>query len=121
MAEPNILIVDDDAFMRVSIRDALADHPYQVREASDGEEALLQVQQQVPDLVILDLFMPHRSGLDTLQELRRLYPRLPVLVVTSFDTDAVSEDAYEKGATGFIGKPFHPVEMASAVQRLVGA
>jgi two-component system, chemotaxis family, chemotaxis protein CheY len=120
MSPPTILIVDDDAFVRLAVRDALADEPYCLLEAADGDAALARVGERLPDLVILDLFMPHRSGLQTLQQLRQAHPALPVLVLTSLDTEAVSADAFDKGASGFMGKPFHPVEMATTVKRLVG-
>jgi two-component system chemotaxis response regulator CheY len=121
MAEPSILIVDDDNFVRVAVRDSLSDGGYRMREASDGDKALEELAKERVDLVILDLFMPNRSGVETLAEIRRLYPDLKVLVVSSLDTESVVEDLKKQGASQFIAKPFHPLEMAMAVRQLIGA
>jgi two-component system chemotaxis response regulator CheY len=120
-AEPTILIVDDDLFVRTAVRDSLADHGYHMVEAADGDAALAQLEKVRADLVILDLFMPNRSGVETLAEIRRLYPSLKVLIVSSLDTESMVEDLKRQGANHFIAKPFHPLEMSMAVRQLMGA
>lgn len=121
LPDPIILLVDDDRFIRVAMRDTLEGRGYGFLEAEHGDAALEQLQSASPALVILDLFMPQRSGLDTLGEIRRLHPNLPVLVVSSLDAESMIEEAFKLGATDFISKPFHPVEIAEAVARIVRA
>ncbi|HLL55440.1 MAG TPA: response regulator [Myxococcaceae bacterium] len=120
-AEPTILIVDDDLFVRTAVRDSLADDGYHMVEAADGDAALAELEKVRADLVILDLLMPNRSGVETLAEIRRLYPSLKVLIVSSLDTESMVEDLKRQGANHFIAKPFHPLEMSMAVRQLMGA
>jgi two-component system chemotaxis response regulator CheY len=113
-----ILIVDDDRFVRTAVRDALLEEPdLRVAEAGDGEEALLAVIAERPALVLLDLLMPRRSGLEVLSQIRRESPGTPVLVMTSLQTESMEALARSEGATGFLAKPFHPLELLAAVRR----
>ncbi|MGI5860981.1 MAG: response regulator [Myxococcales bacterium] len=116
MAEKKtVLIVDDDAFVRTTLRDLLAETGFELSDARDGEEALESIKKNQPDLVLLDLFMPRKSGLEVLAEIQRLTPSTRVLVISSLDADAIVESALERGAVGFIAKPFHPIEILAAV------
>lgn len=116
-----ILVVDDDKFMRVAVCDSLKDDGYELVEAEHGDAALAQLDRISPDLVILDLFMPQKSGLETLGEIRKRDPELPVLILSSLDTTATIEEAIRLGATDFISKPFHPMEISLAVRKVVRA
>lgn len=116
MAEKkSVLIVDDDTFVRTTLRDLLAEAELELSEARDGEEALESIQREPPDLVLLDLFMPRKSGLEVLAEIHRLSPSTRVLIISSLDTEAIVESALEQGAVGFIAKPFHPIEILAAI------
>ena len=115
---PCVLIVDDDLFVRRLLEDALAGSGLALRllEASDGEEALALATRERPDVVLLDLFMPRRSGLELLALLREAVPETRVVVISSMDAEPVIEQAMQAGAAGFIAKPFHPLEIAAAVR-----
>lgn len=113
-----LLVVDDDTLLRTMVKDALADGGYTFTEASNGREALESLARSLPDAVILDLFMPELSGMDTLLQLRERAPTLPVLIVSSLDTPELMQAALDAGANGFITKPFHPLELLDAVQQL---
>ena len=115
-ARKTILIVDDDSFVRVTLRDLLAEGDFELREAADGQEALELIGELGPDLVLLDLLMPRKSGMEVLAELNRTRPGMPVLVISSLDAEAMVEAALASGAAGFIAKPFHPIEILAAVQ-----
>jgi two-component system chemotaxis response regulator CheY len=118
---PSVLIVDDDTFVRVYLKDALKALALSIREAANGEEALRLVGEESPRVVLLDLMMPRRSGLDVLEEIRRLSPATRVVVVSGLDAELLIQQALSRGAHGFIGKPFHPLEVVEAVQgALVG-
>ncbi|MFN0062177.1 MAG: response regulator [Myxococcaceae bacterium] len=119
---PQVLIVDDDAFVRVFLKDALEGGNYRFLEAADGEEAVEKAQASQPDVVLLDLFMPKQSGLEALSRLRQVTPDSRVVVISSLDSESLVQQALEAGALGFISKPFHPMEIVSAVrQALAGS
>lgn len=120
---PTLLLVDDDAFVRRLLRDALTESGLECTliEASDGEEALEVAIRERPQVVLLDLFMPRRSGLDVLQGLKVASPESRVVIISSMDSETVVEQALAAGAVGFIGKPFHPLEIASAVRQALGS
>lgn len=117
---PTVLIVDDDHFVRVLLRDAIGDG-HRVLEAVNGAEAIALVEGgEKPSVVFLDLLMPIKSGLETLPELRRLLPDARVVVVSSMETESMVKGAYDAGASGFVAKPFHPAEIVSALKRALG-
>jgi two-component system phosphate regulon response regulator PhoB len=116
-----ILVVDDDKLARVVVTDALSAAGYRVVEASDGKEALDAIDAQPLDLVVLDLLMPNLSGMDVLAHVRERHPRLRVLVLSSLDEPSLIEEAKRNGATEFLAKPFHPLEVLSGVQKLLEA
>jgi len=118
---PNVLIVDDDAFVRTYLRDMLADTGYFLSEASNGEEAVRLVASDHPEVILLDLFMPKQSGLEALSKIRTVSPKSRVIVISSMDSDGVVEQAITAGARGFVAKPFHPLEVLGAVRRALEA
>lgn len=117
MATRTILIVEDDKFARVFLRDCLAELNCHIEEAVDGDEALAKISLVTPDLVLLDLVMPKRSGLEVLKAVRAAAPTPPILVVSSLDTEKLINQAIEAGANGYISKPFAPIEVLTAVRR----
>lgn len=120
MTSVNVLVVDDDEFMRAYLRDLLVESGHTVTEARNGNEAIRMVAADAPDLVILDLLMPEKSGLDALPLLLRERPALPVIVVSSLDSQVLIADALAAGAVDFVTKPFHPTEIDRAVSHALG-
>lgn len=116
-AKPVVLIVDDDAFVRTLLSDALGNSGYTLLEAQDGDEALERVKKDKPAVVLLDLFMPKKSGLDALRDIRGAHPPCKVLVISSLDSESLIDQALRSGASGFIAKPFHPLEIAEEVRK----
>lgn len=116
-----ILIVDDDAFVRTLLRDMLSGEGYTLLEAEDGRAALDLLGDRAPALVLLDLFMPRLSGMEALATIRQRWPGARVLVISSLDSDRLVNEALEAGAAGYITKPFHPVEITSAVARALAS
>jgi CheY-like chemotaxis protein len=119
MPKPTILICDDEEALRELIRLSL-ENEYAFVEAADGDECLEVTRAERPDLVILDLMMPRRGGVEVLEELRAdesLAP-IPVLVITA--DPALGEQARAAGASLVVVKPFTPVGLSAAVAELLG-
>jgi two-component system, chemotaxis family, chemotaxis protein CheY len=116
-----ILIVDDSKVLRTMVRDALeADH-HDVVEAPDVTAALETVDSVPADLVITDVNMPGRNGLELVRALRER-PRerfIPILVLTTESGDAIKQRGREAGATGWLVKPFQPDRLRETVRRVL--
>lgn len=116
-----ILVADDEVTLRMLVRAALSNAGYDVLEAADGDEALGLARGARPDLIVLDLMMPKKSGLDVLRELRadpELAP-MPVVMLTARTRAADRDAAAEAGADRFLAKPFSPRELSEAVAELL--
>lgn len=101
-----ILVVDDDALMRRSLAASLGQTGYTVETAATGENALQSVRRKSPDLVLLDVGLPGMDGIETLRELRRDTPNLPVILVTGRRRELDEIVGLEMGADDYITKPF---------------
>jgi DNA-binding response OmpR family regulator len=116
----SILLVDDE----VEILDAITEHlereGYAVTRALDGEMALRKVQNERPDLVLLDVGLPGLSGFDVLQRLREDHPRVPVVMLTGLDDEAQARRMLELGAVDYIRKPFDLGHLSRVVLAAIG-
>ncbi|MFC3607384.1 response regulator [Stutzerimonas tarimensis] len=115
-----ILLVDDHAVVRQGYASLLAAliPGLQLSEAESGEEALAQVEQQIPSLVILDIGLPGISGLETCRRLRQRLPLLPVLMFSMHDELPLVRQALDAGATGYLTKRCSPDVLVEAVRRM---
>lgn len=116
-----VLIVDDDYTVRLLAREALEQAGCIVFDNSDGVGVLLQCEELEPDLVILDVFLPHLDGFAICQEIRALPGghNIPILMTTGLDDVASIQRAYQAGATDFITKPFNWLILAYRVRYLL--
>jgi DNA-binding response OmpR family regulator len=110
-----VLVVDDDTEVRELITYTLED--YDVRTASDGDEAIREIAAQVPDVMVLDIMMPGMSGLKVLELLRAdpVTADLPVILLTAKAQEADLDRGYALGADDYVVKPFSPLELARRV------
>ena len=99
-----ILVAEDSATQAANIRFLLQGAGYEVQTVPDGQQALDAIQQQLPDLVLTDLDMPHVTGLQLVQYVRERHPRLPVVLMTAFGTDETAVQALEPGAASYVPK-----------------
>ena len=116
-----ILIADDHAVVRRGLRQILDNVSPEVvlGEAATGEDALEQVRTKDWDLVILDLALPGKAGLDVLKELKRSHPRLPVLVLSMYPEDQFAVRVLRAGAAGYMTKESAPEELVKAVRKVL--
>ena len=128
MAVISILICDDHPVVRRGLKEILeSDHSAKcVEEASTAQEALDAVrdriqgaQEQYRDLVLLDISLPGKSGLEALKELKRARPRLPILVVSMHSEEQYAVRALKAGAAGYLSKKMAPEELVNAVNSVL--
>jgi two-component system invasion response regulator UvrY len=116
-----ILIVDDHAILRRGLKEILEREfrDISIGGAGTAEEALTQLDSEKWDLVILDITMPGRSGLDVLRNLKALRPKLPVLVLSMHPEDQYGKRVLKAGASGYMNKESAPEELIKAVRKLL--
>src|SRR5690348_6825599 len=114
-----VLIIDDEAEIRESLRTLLELEGYTVEAAANGEEGLARIGQQTFDLVLLDLALPDRNGLDLLAELRAQNPVLAVIMITAYGTVENAVRAMQSGAVNFIQKPWDNEKLLADVRAAV--
>jgi len=112
-----ILVVDDDEQILDFLRPKLRGAGYNVLTASNGFEALEQAKAQEPDLLVLDLAMPEKDGLETLKEIRD-FSAVPVIVLSARGADADKIKGLELGADDYLSKPFNPDELLARIRAL---
>lgn len=110
-----ILFAEDDATLRTGLDAALASEGYEVRGCRDGDEVLAAFAERRPDLLLLDVMMPGRSGFDVCVEVRRTDPTVPVLFLTAKASEADVVIGLGLGADDFIPKPFRVRELLARV------
>jgi len=118
---PRILVCDNEDVLRDLVRASLGGNGYDLVEARDGDEALTLARTVRPDLILLDVMMPGRSGLDVLAELRA-DPELAetrVVMLTARTQAADRGAAAEAGADRFLTKPFSPLQLAALVEDML--
>ena len=115
-----ILIADDHAIIREGLKQILAETSDMVvaGEAADCREVLDQVRKDDYDLVLLDIAMPGRGGLDTLKQLKHEKPELPVLVLSMYPEEQYAIRAFKAGASGYLTKESAPEELISAIRKV---
>ena len=118
---PTVLVCDNEQALRALVRAALEPADCKVVEACDGDESYELARTMRPDLIVLDMMMPGRSGLEVLAELRGEpeFQHTPVLMLTARAQATDRSAAVEAGVDRFLTKPFSPLELASIVEELL--
>jgi two-component system nitrogen regulation response regulator NtrX len=115
-----ILVVDDEESILKSLGGILEDEGYKPLYAGDGIEALAVVQREVPDLVLLDIWMPRMEGLETLQRLKEIRPGLIVVMMSGHGTIETAVKSTKMGAYDFIEKPLSLEKVVLTVRKALG-
>ncbi len=119
MTKP-ILIVEDEAIMRESLRDWLTDGGYQVETAEEGEQALRTITEQDFGLAILDLRLPGKDGLEVLREARVKRPELRGIIITAYPSIQTAVEAMKEGAVDYLPKPFDLDDLEKLIREILG-
>lgn len=116
-----ILIVDDSESIREVVSFTLENDGYVVQKAVDGTDALSYLDGTTYDLIITDLHMPNKNGIELIRDVRQLaaYKFIPILFLTTESQTAKKQEAKEAGATGWIVKPFVPEKLLAAIKKVV--
>jgi DNA-binding NtrC family response regulator len=118
-AEGAVLIIDDEKEIRESLEQLLAAEGYRVASAATAEEGLKKADEGVFDLVLLDINLPDRSGLDVLKVLRRDSPELGVIMITAYDSSQMAFEASKEGAASYITKPWDNDKLLLEIRNLL--
>src|ERR1700694_738523 len=118
----HILIADDHAVVRRGLREILADAFTDARfsEAGNGDEIMRALGHSRIDVLVLDINLPGRSGLDVLRDVKQIYPRLPVIVLSVQPEDQYAVRCLRAGASAYINKDSAPEELAKAARKILG-
>lgn len=111
-----ILIIDDEESIRASLKGALEDEGFDVITAANGEEGVIKASDELPELILLDIWMPGIDGIETLNRLKRLLPKLPVVMISGHGTIEVAVKATRMGAYDFIEKPLSLEKVMITIQ-----
>ncbi|MBL7730432.1 MAG: response regulator transcription factor [Chitinophagaceae bacterium] len=116
-----ILLADDHSFIRLGLIQILKDEypTVEITEVADGDSLVKEVSQRTYDLVISDLDMPGRSGLEALEQVKLLKPDLPVLILSIYPEELYAVRVLKAGASGYLNKNAAPYELINAVQRIL--
>lgn len=115
-----ILFADDEANIRLLYREVFSSEGYQVLEAADGYEAVKKVQDESPDLVVLDIKMPGLHGLEVLERIRREKPEIPVILCTAYRHMEKDFSVLTSNVSAYFLKPLNIAQVREKVNELIG-
>jgi two-component system, cell cycle response regulator DivK len=121
MSAKTILYVEDNEMNRKIVRALLKKTSYRLVEAFDGEAGVAMALAEKPDLILMDVQLPKMSGIDATRRLRATpqTAATPILVITSFALSGDEQKAKDAGATGYMAKPYSPMDLLSRIRALV--
>ncbi|HWG91227.1 MAG TPA: response regulator [Candidatus Thermoplasmatota archaeon] len=115
-----IMLVDDSAYMRGVLKNILRGAGYTAFvEASNGADAVGTYQKEKPDLVLMDIVMPQKNGIEALRDIKEIDAEARVVMVTAIGQEVIRNEAAEAGAEGFIVKPFEAGQVRETVERVL--
>ena len=116
-----VLVVDDDAGLRAYLRTNLELEGYDVREAASAQQGLAALEDELPDVVLLDVMMPEVDGWNLLRRVRERHGVEAIPVIMYSGDLEQADDAAQRGAQAFLGKPFDPARLLEAAQQVLGS
>lgn len=120
-SDKKILIIEDDELMVKILKFILNKEGYQLSVIKDGLSAVEQIHSINPDMVITDLLLPYKSGLEVIRFVKENFEKIPIIVLSALGEEEHSvSEVFKLGADDFIAKPFNPNELVLRVKRLLG-
>jgi len=116
----NILLIEDDLLISAMVKFRLNKDGYNITVAEDGDAGIAAIQNCSPDLIITDVMMPFKNGIDIIMFAQSHMPDCPIIVLSALgEEESTVLEAFNLGASDFIPKPFSPNELAIRVKRLI--
>ena len=119
MFNPNILLIEDDEILRITISDSLKKMGWPVTAAEDGQEGLNLIKKNNFDIVISDIRLPKINGIDVLKEVKNYYPNTEVIMITAFGNIEDAVGIIKFGAYDYITKPFHTDDLIFRIKKII--
>jgi len=116
---PKILVTDDSHFIRNKLAKLLTKHGYEIVQARNGVEAVRIYREDKPDVVLMDITMPGKNGLEALSEIMQFDPRARVVMLTALDQKSVAVTAIVSGAKDFLAKPVRPEQLIATLEKVL--
>ena len=116
--KPTVLVCDDEEGLRESFKLVLAD-TYNLRFVNNGLQALDLLKTFTPDAMLLDIKMPKINGIDVLKQIKKLKPKLPVIIVTGYQSVETAQEAIKNGAADYIPKPFESKQILKSIAQVL--
>ena len=115
-----LIIVDDSAVLRISIKNALESFNYEVIGTASGSKELFALLKEAasPDLILLDMFYPDEKGIDILKKLRQDYPAIKILVITAMNEESLNKQIKQIGADDILYKPFDMDDLTFSIKKI---
>jgi len=114
-----ILVVDDEGIVLDSCRRVLEEDGFDVLLVTSADKAISAIEDEEPSVLLMDVKMPLRDGMDLMREVKERWPSIPIIVMSGYHTTETIEEANKMGASAFINKPFTPDELLETVQKVV--
>lgn len=115
-----ILIAEDEPLMLRALELKLKKEGYEVIACKNGKEAIINIQEQHPDIIITDIMMPFSSGLEIVGLVKNsAYKKTPVIVLSAMGQEKIVEEAFEMGADDYVTKPFSLTELSLRIKRFI--
>ena len=116
---PTVLVVDDDARLREYMRATLELEGYTVLDAGSADEGMQVLEGEQPQLILLDVMMPHTDGWEMLQRIQERHGAIPVIMFSGQVDERSAQQAAERGASAFVGKPFDPQQLIERAKQIL--
>ncbi|GGZ17537.1 hypothetical protein GCM10007049_07650 [Echinicola pacifica] len=115
-----LLLIEDDVLILKMVEFKLKKEGYEVHIAKDGKEGIEKIDELKPDIIISDIVMPYKSGIEIVHYTKQNYPDTPVIVLSELgEEEKTVIEAFQLGAVDFVSKPFNPQELVLRLKRFV--
>jgi len=114
-----ILVVDDEGIVLDSCQRVLEEDGLDVLLVTSADKAIAAIEDEEPSVLLMDVKMPVRDGMDLMREVKERWPSIPIIVMSGYHTTETIEEAHKMGAVAFINKPFTPDELLETIRQVI--